>query len=159
MVDIETRDDREYRRERERAASLQTRIIVISLLVFLVIFLYLIFEPQYHVYEQRKAGEAALAHAQSAKEVAVAEAKAKMEAATLLAQADTIRARGIANSNRIIGESLKNNPAYLSWLWIDQIKDSKNQIIYVPSAQLGMPVLEAQRFTLKQHPSTEEDQP
>lgn len=101
--------------------------------------------PQYNVYSARKEGEAILAHAQSSREVAVAEAKAKMESAALLAQADTIRAHGIAASNQIIGKSLENNPAYLNWLWIDQIKDTKNQIIYVPSSNMGLPVLEATR--------------
>jgi len=61
--------------------------------------------PQYNVYSARKDGEAILAHAQSSREVAVAEAKAKMESASLLAQADTIRAHGIAPSNKIIGMS------------------------------------------------------
>lgn len=102
--------------------------------------------PRYRVYSARKDGEAILAHAQSSREVAVAEAKAKMEASSLLAQADTIRSHGIAASNRIIGQSLEGNPAYLQWLWIDELKESKNQIIYIPAGQMGMPVLEAQRL-------------
>lgn len=101
--------------------------------------------PLYSVYSARKEGEAILAHAQSSREVAVAEAKAKMESAALLAQADTIRAHGIASSNTIIGESLKNNPAYLQWLWIDQIKDTKNQIIYLPNTG-QLPFTESMRF-------------
>lgn len=102
--------------------------------------------PNYRVYTQRKEGEAILAHAQYSREVAVAEAKAKMEAAALLAQADTIRAHGIASSNQIIGRSLEGNPAYLNWLWLDQIKDTKNQIIYVPAGKMGMPLMEATRL-------------
>jgi hypothetical protein len=102
--------------------------------------------PRYSVYSAKKQGEAQLAHAQSSKEVAVAEAKAKMEAAALLAQADTIRAHGIAASNQIIGKSLEGNPAYLQWLFIDQLKDTKDQIIYVPSGTMGMPILEAGRL-------------
>ena len=102
--------------------------------------------PQYNVYAQRKEGEAALAHAQSSKEVAVAEARAKMESAAYNAQADTIRAHGIARSNEIIGNSLKNNQEYLQWLWIDEIKSTQNQVIYVPSGQMGLPILEANRF-------------
>lgn len=102
--------------------------------------------PQYNVYSARKQGEAQLAHAQSAKEVAVAEARAKMEAAAMLAEADTIRAHGIASSNRIIGQSLENNPLYLNWLFIDQIKDTKDQVIYVPSGQMGIPIMEANRL-------------
>src|SRR5689334_10072755 len=86
--------------------------------------------PQYNVYQMRKQGEAALAHAQSSKEVAVATAKAKMESASYEAQADTIRAHGIARSNEIIGQSLTD--AYLHWFWIDNI-DKSNNVIYVPT--------------------------
>lgn len=102
--------------------------------------------PQYNVYSQRKEGEAALAHASSSKEVAVAEAKAKMESAAYNAQADTIRAHGIARSNQIIGNSLKNNQEYLQWLWIDELKTTQNQVIYIPSGVMGLPILEAQRL-------------
>lgn len=102
--------------------------------------------PKYNVYHARKEGEAKLAEAQSSRLVAVTEAKAKWESAPLLAQADTIRAHGIAESNRIIGKSLEGNPAYLQWLFIDQLKDTKDQIIYVPSGNMGLPVLEAQRL-------------
>ena len=101
--------------------------------------------PTYNVYQQRMEGEAQLAHAQSSKEVAVAEAKAKMESASLLAQADTIRAHGVATSNKIIGASLKNNPEYLQWLWIDHIE--KANVIYVPT-EANMPIMEAGRFNL-----------
>src|ERR1044071_5768816 len=93
--------------------------------------------PQYNVYQQQKEGEASLAHAQSSKEVAVAEAKAKMESAAYNAQADTIRAHGIARSNQIIGNSLKNNQEYLQWLWIDELKTTQNQVIYIPAGQMG----------------------
>jgi hypothetical protein len=104
--------------------------------------------PKYNVYKQQKEGEALLAHAQSSREVAVAEAKAKMEAATLLAQADTIRAHGIATSNKIIGQSLTD--AYLHWFWIDNI-DKSNNVIYVPT-EANMPIMEAGRTTLKSVP-------
>lgn len=109
--------------------------------------------PKYKVYNQRKEGEALLAHAQSSREVAVAEAKAKMESATLLAQADTIRAHGVARSNEIIGASLKNNEAYLHWLWIDNIEKNPQAVIYVPT-EANLPIMEAGRFT-KPLPVTE----
>jgi hypothetical protein len=101
--------------------------------------------PQYRVYQQRKEGEAMLAHAQSSREVAVAEAKAKMESAVLLAQADTIRAHGIARSNQIIGQSLTD--AYLHWFWIDNI-DKSNNVIYVPT-EANLPIMEANRLNKK----------
>ena len=102
--------------------------------------------PQYRVYSARKDGEAILAHAQSSREVAVAEAKAKMESSSLLAQADTIRAHGVASSNKIIGNSLKNNGEYLQWLWIDQIE--KANTIYIPT-EANLPIMEANRLKTK----------
>ena len=100
--------------------------------------------PKYSVYSARKDGEAQLAHAQSSKEVAVAEAKAKMESAAMLAAADTIRAHGVARSNQIIGESLKDNENYLHWLWIDNIEKNPQAVIYVPT-EANLPILEAGR--------------
>lgn len=100
--------------------------------------------PQYSVYSAQKEGEAQLAHARSSKEVAVAEAKAKMESATYEAQADTIRARGVAISNKIIGESLNKNEAYLKWLWIDNIEKNQNAVIYIPT-EANIPIMEMSR--------------
>ena len=103
--------------------------------------------PKYNVYEQRMAGQAMLAHAQSSKEVAVAEAKAKMESASLLAEAEVARAKGVAAANKIIGESLKNNDEYLRYLWIQNLEnaDTNGQVIYVPT-EAGLPILEANRL-------------
>jgi len=89
---------------------------------------------------------AQLAHASFSREVAVAEAKAKMEAAELLAQADVSRAKGAAQANKIIGDSLKGNEAYLRYLWIQNLENSKeHQVIYVPT-EAGLPILEASRL-------------
>lgn len=109
--------------------------------------------PKYKVYQQQKEGEALLAHAQSSREVAVAEAKAKMESATLLAQADTIRAHGVARSNSIIGASLKNNEAYLHWLWIDNIEKNPQATIYIPT-EANLPIFEASRLAKQSQQTT-----
>lgn len=86
-----------------------------------------------------------LAHAQSSKEVAVAEARAKMESATLLAEAEVARAKGVAQANQIIGESLKNNEAYLRYLWINDLgQNAGKTVVYVPT-EANLPVLEATR--------------
>lgn len=100
--------------------------------------------PAYGVYSARKDGEGVLAHAQSSREVAVAEAKAKMESATLLAQAEVIRAEGVAKANKIIGDSLKGNEAYLRYLWVNNLEQNKGQTIYV-ATEAGMPIMEAGR--------------
>lgn len=104
--------------------------------------------PKYRVYSARKEGEAILAHAQSSREVAVAEAKAKMESSELLAQADTFRAHGVARSNEIIGHSLKDNEAYLKWLWIDNIEKNPQAVIYIPT-EANIPIMEAGRSIIK----------
>ncbi len=104
--------------------------------------------PIYSVYEQRKAGEAMLAHAQASKEVAVAEARAKMESASLLAQAEVARAKGVAEANKIIGESLRENESYLRYLWITEVA-ANNQgktVVYVPT-EANLPILEATRHS------------
>lgn len=111
--------------------------------------------PQYNIYAQRSEGAAQLAHSQSSKEVAVSEARAKMEAAELLAQADIKRAEGVAKANQIIGESLKENPEYLRWLWITETagKDINKTVIYVPT-EANIPILEANRLGTTQPPVT-----
>ncbi len=103
--------------------------------------------PTYNVYSQRMAGQAMLAHAQSAKEVAVAEAKAKMESAELLAKAEVTRAKGVAAANEIIGQSLKGNEAYLRYLWIIDVAaaGTDKTVVYVPT-EANLPILEANRL-------------
>jgi len=128
-------------------------VLLISILAIGLVTLLMWGLPQYSVYSARKTGESLLAHAQSSKEVAVSEARAKMESASLLAQADTIRAHGVARSNAIIGESLKNNEAYLHWLWIDNIEKNPQAVIYVPT-EANLPIMEANRF--KQTPPKKE---
>jgi regulator of protease activity HflC (stomatin/prohibitin superfamily) len=100
--------------------------------------------PKYNVYNQEMDGRAQLAHAQFSREVAVAEAKAKMEAAELLAQADISRAKGAAQANIILGDSLKGNSDYLRYLWIQNLEHAQagTQVIYVPT-EAGLPILEA----------------
>ncbi len=103
--------------------------------------------PQYNIYSQRAQGQAQLAHAQASKEVAVAEAKAKMESASLLAEAEVARAKGVAQANQIIGESLKNNEAYLRYLWINDLgQNAGKTVVYVPT-EANLPILEAGRHS------------
>lgn len=97
--------------------------------------------PQYNIYEQRLSGEAELAKAEYTRRTSVLEAQAKLDAASKLAEAEVARAQGVAQANKIIGDSLKGNDAYLRYLWIDKL-DQKGQVIYVPT-EAGLPILEA----------------
>jgi regulator of protease activity HflC (stomatin/prohibitin superfamily) len=98
--------------------------------------------PKYNVYKQEMDGLAELKKAEYNRKIAVHEADAKKEASTLLASAEVERAKGVAEANKIIGESLKENEAYLRWLWINGLAEGGNSVIYVPT-EAGLPILEA----------------
>lgn len=104
--------------------------------------------PNYKVYQQRLEGEAELAKANYSKQVAVQEAHAKMDSAELLANAAIAQARGVAEANKIIGDSLKGNEAYLRYLWIMSLETSNDKVIYVPT-EANLPILEASRIQPK----------
>lgn len=117
--------------------------ILIALLVILVAAGGLYGCPRYSVYQQRLTGEAELARASYNRQVAVQEAEAKKAAATDLADAEVIRAQGVAKANAIIGDSLRNNEAYLRYLWITDVTGTREpSVIYVPT-EAGIPILEA----------------
>ena len=103
---------------------------------------------KYNVWSSGLAGEAELKQADWNRQIAVREAEAKREAAVALAQAEIERAKGVAAANKIIGDSLKDNEAYLRYLWIDSLQTSHNQVIYVPT-EANLPILEAGRFKPK----------
>ncbi|NBX48558.1 membrane protease subunit [bacterium] len=98
--------------------------------------------PQLGVYNRTLAGKASLMEAESTRQVKVLEAKAKMDAASLEARAEIERAKGVAEANRIIGDSLKDNPRYLQYLYIVGLQEGSekgNRTIYVPT-EGGLPV-------------------
>jgi regulator of protease activity HflC (stomatin/prohibitin superfamily) len=93
--------------------------------------------PQYGVYTKSLSGKAQLQEAEFTRQVAVLEAKAKE-----LAMAEVERAKGVAQANQIIGDSLKGNREYLQYLYITGLEDGAkngNKTIYVPT-EGGMPV-------------------
>lgn len=103
--------------------------------------------PMYNVYSQTKAGEARLREAESSRKIAVLEAQAKLDSAKSLADAEVARARGVAEANKIIGESLHGNEGYLQYLWIQSLENgTAPTIVYVPT-EAGLPILEANRFS------------
>lgn len=102
--------------------------------------------PQYFVYQQGLQGEAELARAQQNRQIKIQEAMAMKESAKMLAEAEVERAKGVAEANKIIGDSLKGNEAYLRYLWVQSLNgDGKNPtVVYVPT-EAGLPILEAGR--------------
>lgn len=138
-------------KEKEMKTNESGQVNVGSIIAFSLLFLFILIGggmvgcPSYNVYQQRMAGEAQLAHATYSKQVAVQEAIAKQEAATHLAQAEVERAKGVAQANKIIGDSLKGNEDYLRYLWIVGLENGKNEVIYVPT-EANLPILEASRL-------------
>jgi len=100
--------------------------------------------PVYNVWEQGLAGKAALSRAEQDRQIAVQEALAKYESAKSLAAAEVERAKGVAQANKIIGDSLKGNEDYLRYLWIVDVAGSGkgNSVVYIPT-EANLPILEA----------------
>lgn len=113
-------------------------------LVVLIIWGFCAGASVYGVWSSRKDGEAELARAESNRQIKTLEAKAQMEGAKHLADAEIIRAKGVAEANRIIGDSLKGNESYLRYLWISGLQEGASQVIYIPT-EANLPILEATR--------------
>lgn len=98
--------------------------------------------PTYNVWQKELAGQAELKQAEWNRQITIREAEAKKESAKALADAEVERARGVAAANKIIGDSLKNNEGYLRYLWITELSENGQNVIYIPT-ETGMPILEA----------------
>lgn len=117
--------------------------------------------PKYDVYSREMTGRAELAQATSNRQIKVNEAMAAEEAAKHLAQAEIQRAKGVAEANKIIGDSLKGNEDYLRYLWIHNLAEAEKlgaEVIYVPT-EANLPILESTRrlqaSSSKQKPEAE----
>jgi len=98
--------------------------------------------PMYNVWVKEMRGKASLKEAEWSRQILVEEASARQQAAINLAQAEVERAKGVAEANRIIGESLNENEAYLRYLWIQGLNDGSSEVIYIPT-EANLPILEA----------------
>jgi len=109
-----------------------------------IIIVYMALMPHYRIYKQDLRGQATLREQTWTKKVAIEQARAKKESAILEAEAEVERAKGIAEANRIIGDSLNGNEAYLRYRMIETMADQETKLIYVPT-ETGLPLLEAKR--------------
>lgn len=116
--------------------------IFVFFLTFTGTLLFMFGAPIYNVWRKGLAGKAVLKEAEYSRQVAILEAKAKEESAKFLALAEIERAKGVAEANSIIGHSLKDNEAYLRYLWIQGLQDGSSEVIYVPT-EANIPILEA----------------
>lgn len=106
--------------------------------------------PVYNVWHQHKEGEAEFARAESNRKILVQTANARAEAAEFEKQAQITQAQGVAEANKIIGDSLKSNPEYLTYLWLKGLQDGNNEVIYV-ATEAGIPITEASRLSTERH--------
>ena len=127
-------------------------MIIILAIVFGIIGLAVAL-PMYNVWTKEMSGKADLANAEWSKQIAIEEAKAELESASLKAAAEVERAKGVAEANAIIGDSLKDNDAYLRYLWIQGLHDGSSETIYIPT-EGNLPILEAGRKVSAQAAAT-----
>jgi len=121
--------------------ELTAKLAIVGLIAVISVVLFAV-GPVYNVWSQGMNGKAELQKAEYTRQVAVLEAQAKMDAASKLADAEVERAKGVAKANSIIGDSLKDNPRYLQYLYITGLQEGSekgNRTIYVPT-EGGMPV-------------------
>lgn len=128
--------------------DMRVGVIVRDLLIaaFVILIVGMAGCPNYNVWQQGLAGKAALERAIQDRQIAIQEASAKKDAAAMLADAEVARARGVAEANKIIGSSLKDNEGYLRYLWIEGLKTNQMQVVYIPT-EAGLPILEAGKMT------------
>lgn len=80
------------------------------------------------------------------KRILVEQAKAEADAAVEEARAEIERAKGTSKANLIVADSITE--PYLRYLYINSLKDTDNQVIYLPT-EAGLPILEADRLNQK----------
>ena len=117
-------------------------IVIISIAVICGL---MVAHANYNVWSMKKSGEAEYAFAESQRQIKILEAKASEESAKCYAQAEIIRAGGVAEANKIIGDSLSGNEAYLRYRWIEGLQTNNMSIVYVPT-EANLPILEANRW-------------
>ena len=139
-------------------------VLFLILIAIILIMLSLWAWPKYNLHRMEMKGMAALKEAEWSKQILIEEARASETASLMQAKArvtlaeaegkaqvvrakaeglaDIERAKAAAESNRIIGESLKGNDEYLRYIWIKGLQDGKGERIYIPT-EAGLPILEA----------------
>lgn len=77
------------------------------------------------------------------KRILVEQAKAEADAAVEYKRAEITRAEGVAAANIIVADSITE--PYLRYLFVNNLGNTENQIIYVPT-EANLPILEAGRL-------------
>ena len=130
--------------DREKKHLLGAGILAVGIIALLAIVF--IGYPIYNVWASEKDGQANYMKATQDRNIRILEATANQEAALHNYNTTIINARAHADSIAIIGKELKENPDYLTYMWIQDTGDAGDMTyIYVPSGNFGMPIQEAAR--------------
>jgi hypothetical protein len=117
--------------------------IIVGILVLIGGFMYV--GPKYTLYKANTTKQSVIKEQQARSEAAEFEARSRVTQATAHAEAEVIEARGLAESQQIIAETLTDE--YLRYLYIRALESIKDgDVIYVPT-EAGLPVTEAGRAT------------
>ncbi len=121
--------------------KLMGSIVVIAVVAIVLI---LAVMPVYNVWSRELSGKAELKEAEWNRQIAIEEAQARLASAELDALSEVERAKGVAEANKIIGTSLKDNSEYLIWRWIEGLHDEHTDVIYIPT-EANIPIIEIGR--------------
>lgn len=124
------------------------KIFSVCFAVVFVVGLMFIGIPYYNIYAKNLEGQANLSQQEWEKKIIVEEAKAEYEAAKLKRLAEVERAKGVAEANKIIGDSLRENENYLKYLFINNLDKCDGDVVYIPT-EACIPILEANRLRNK----------
>ena len=116
----------------------------IAVIAVVAIVLMLAVTPVYNVWSRELSGKAELKEAEWNRQIAIEEAQARLASAELDALSEVERAKGVAEANKIIGTSLKDNSEYLTWRWIEGLHDEHTDVIYIPT-EANIPIIEIGR--------------
>jgi predicted Holliday junction resolvase-like endonuclease len=132
--------------DRYQVEGMQTKFKIIKwstlsviTLIFIVMF-GMVGCPRYNVWQQEMSGKAEFAKAEQNRKIKILEADANLESQKLNALAEIERAKGVAESNKIINGTLTES--YLRYFWIQGMQTNQMQVVYVPT-EANMPILEA----------------
>jgi len=140
---VKSRDSNKHRHKTQRIDMKPGIVIGLGVLgIVIMIGTMMAGMPRYTVWQQEMSGKAEFAKAEQNRKIKIEEAKALDESAQFQAKAEITRAKGVAEANKIIGDSLKGNESYLRYLWVNQLSDNSQNVIYIPT-EAGMPILEA----------------
>lgn len=119
-------------------------------IIFPIVFLAtLLWNPIVGPWVAERQGLAEFKRAEQNRKIKVQESEAKKESAVYLAEAEVIKAKGVAEANAIMSESLGGPEGYLRWKYIEMLEETgkdSNTIVYIPT-EATIPILEAGRVS------------